>query len=87
MTDTVDPLLNDAVDLHVQAVDHRRNPATIAGFQQARFRYRVEYGHCRNLATSDDRRQIPTVLCQIPTKLARILPERLNHQDGRLSAN
>jgi hypothetical protein len=30
--DTIDHLLNDAIDFHAQAVDHRRNSATVAGF-------------------------------------------------------
>jgi hypothetical protein len=35
--DAIDHLLNDAVDFHAQAIDHRRNSATVIGFRQARF--------------------------------------------------
>jgi len=50
----IDPLLNYAVDLHTQAVDHRRNSTTIAGFRQARFQHWSEFGQCRNLKISTE---------------------------------
>jgi hypothetical protein len=62
MVNTVNPLLNDAVNLHTQAVDHRRNSATINRLLQARF----SIG--RNLTTSDHS-------SWIPAKLAEIWPE------------
>jgi hypothetical protein len=40
MVDVVDSLLNNAVDLYVQAVDYRRIPTTIAGFRRYRARFR-----------------------------------------------
>jgi hypothetical protein len=75
--DAVDPLLNDAVDLHVQTVDHNRNPATIAGFRQAIFQHRSKSGQCRNLKIPAGIRQRPATVVgfrQFPAILARFQP-------------
>jgi hypothetical protein len=68
----------DIVDPHAQVVDHRRNPATIAGFRQAIFWYWSESvvpksgNFCRNLAMSGHHHWISAILCQISTKLVGI---------------
>jgi hypothetical protein len=56
-TDAVNSLLNNVVDLHAQTVDlhaqtvdHCRNPATIAGFWQARLEILPESGDIRSLS-------------------------------------
>jgi hypothetical protein len=61
MANAVDPLLNNAVDLYVQAVDYR-------GFRQARFWHwsMPKYEKlCWNPAMSGYHHRIPAVLCQI----------------------
>jgi hypothetical protein len=57
---SINPLLNDVVD-------HRRNPATITGFRQARL-VPESVNLCRNPETSGHRRRIPTKLARIRHK-------------------
>jgi hypothetical protein len=67
VVDTVDSLLNNAVDLYVQAVDYRRIPTsqtpTPVGVESDKL--------CWNPATFGNCRRIPAIQCQISARAAR----------------
>jgi hypothetical protein len=83
MADVVDLLLNDAIDFHVQAVNHHWNPATITGVRQARFRHWSESGRCRNLKISTGIRQRLATVAGFRRYYARFRPNGPEWSDPR----
>jgi hypothetical protein len=78
MTDVVDSLLNDAVDLYVQVVDYRRIPTN-------QIPALVGAGIWKIMPESGYRHQIPTVLCHILARLAESLAiGPRSSQNGRI---